>query len=70
MDRIRNTTAITWVIVTIALLILIGLALFASRVYFTNSEVNALTEGCYEIGGMPVIEKTWTQVNHFHCNTE
>ncbi|WP_100372281.1 hypothetical protein [Bacillus sp. FJAT-45037] len=58
-------------------LVLIGTVAFmavaiiiASQSYFSYLEVTEAANGCFDIGGLPVIEKTGLRMTSFHCNME
>lgn len=57
-------------------LIIVGLFAFimiailiASQYYFSYVEVTEAANGCYNIGGHPIIEKTGLEMTYFECVT-
>jgi len=54
------------VIIISTMLVVIGF-LVISQMYFTYSESRALSNGCYDKGGFPVVEKTGLTITSFDC---
>ena len=57
-------------------LVLVGLfalivfaILIASQSYFSYVEVTEAANGCYNIGGHPIVEKTGLEMTYFECVT-
>ncbi|WP_453996298.1 hypothetical protein [Bacillus nitroreducens] len=43
--------------------------LYGMQSYFHNKEIEFASEGCYEIGGTPIVEKDfWALGYSFSCN--
>ena len=42
--------------------------LTVSQMYFTYSENRAMSNGCYDRGGFPIIEKSGMSISYFDCD--
>lgn len=42
--------------------------LIISQMYFSYSEERAMSNGCYEKGGFPIIEKSGLSISYFDCD--
>ncbi|MCM3757656.1 hypothetical protein M3197_09155 [Sporosarcina aquimarina] len=54
--------------ITISTLIVVVGFLVISQMYFTYSENRAMSNGCYDKGGLPIVEKSWLSITNFDCD--
>lgn len=80
--QLRSASVIIWVGVSIILAIVASTAIYFSSTYMTHKEKQNLIDGCYEVGGTPIIdsgdtgelggepEKAWWKISNtytFKC---
>ncbi|MBU8906148.1 hypothetical protein [Desertibacillus haloalkaliphilus] len=44
--------------------------IIASQSYFSYLEVTEAANSCFDMGGLPIIEKSGLRMTYFHCNME
>ncbi len=49
---------------------MVGAILIASYSYMSYLKVTEAVNGCYDLGGVPIIEKSGLRMTNFHCNLE
>lgn len=56
------------VAITISTLMVVVGFLLISQMYFTYSENRAMFNGCYDKGGLPIVEKSGLSITYFDCD--
>ncbi|MBT2582718.1 hypothetical protein [Planococcus sp. ISL-109] len=70
MKPIRSISA-GQIIVLLSMATVIALSIaFAAQSLFSYLEVTQAADQCYDLGGLPVIEKSGWRMTHFECNTD
>lgn len=54
-------------IIISTLMVVVGF-LVISQMYFTYSENRAMSNGCYDKGGLPIVEKSGLVITYFDCD--
>ncbi|OIJ20125.1 hypothetical protein BKP45_10075 [Anaerobacillus alkalidiazotrophicus] len=70
MEWVRKITPIQGLVMIGTIAVMVGSILIASQSYFSYLEVTEAANGCYDIGGVPIIEKSGPGMTNFHCNME
>lgn len=66
--KIKQLMSKQGVAITISTLMVVVGFLVISQVYFTYSENRAMSKGCYDKGGLPIVEKSVLSITHFDCD--
>ncbi|MEB1808425.1 MAG: hypothetical protein LPK26_14230 [Bacillaceae bacterium] len=63
----KNGLAIS--IVASVAIVIVGI-LMITNLYFNSKEIQAAADGCYENGGLPIVEKTNGKLTYFSCEVD
>ncbi|PAQ15518.1 hypothetical protein CD798_06955 [Bacillaceae bacterium SAOS 7] len=66
--KIKQFTIKQRVAITISTLMMVVGFLVISQMYFTYSENQAMFNGCYDKGGLPIVEKSALSITYFDCD--
>jgi len=57
-------------ICTLSTMLILAGSLVFFQFYFSYKELQSLSASCYDQGGFPIIEKSGTKIEYFHCDVE
>ena len=66
--KIKQLMSKQGVAITISTLMVVVGFLVISQMYFTYSENRAMSNGCYDKGGLPIVEKSVLSITYFDCD--
>lgn len=66
--KIKQLLSSRGMAITISSLIIVVGFLMISQMYFTYSENRAMVNGCYDKGGLPIVEKSGFSITYFDCD--
>ncbi|ARF17825.1 hypothetical protein [Sporosarcina ureae] len=66
--KIKRLAPMQRLAIIISTLMVVGGFLIVSQMYFTYSENRAMSNGCYDRGGFPTVEKSGLSISYFDCN--
>ncbi len=70
MDWIKQISPLQGLLLIGTIAFLMVAILIATQSYFSYLEVKAAANGCFDMGGLPTIEKSGLRMTYFHCNVE
>ena len=70
MKLIKKITPIQGLVIIGTITVMVVAILIATQSYFSYLEVTEAANSCYDLGGVPIIEKSGLKMTHFHCNME
>lgn len=70
MEQKNKKTLIKGVVSIGTVGVMIVAFLIAFQTYLSYLEVTEASNGCFDQGGFPIIEKSGLKITYFHCNME
>lgn len=70
MERKNKKTLIQGVVSIGTVGVMIVAFIIAFQTYFSYLEVTEASNGCFDLGGVPIIEKSGIKMTYFHCHME
>jgi len=70
MEWINKITSIQGYVLIGTVALMLVAVIIASQSYFSYLEVTEAANGCFDRGGLPIIEKSGLKMTSFHCNME
>ncbi len=68
--KIKQVKSKQGMAITISTFLVVVGFLLISQMYFTYSENRAMSTGCYDKGGLPIVEKTRFTIVYFDCDLD
>ncbi|GEM_PF-2662702 len=56
--------------ISISTILLVVGFLVIAQMYFTSTENQAMTNSCYDQGGLPVVERSLFSITYFDCQVD
>lgn len=70
MEWIKKITPIEGIAMIGTAAFMMVAIIIAIQSYFSYLEVTEAANGCFDMDGLPIIEKSGLRMTYFHCNME